>query len=148
MQTLHDDGVRASLEQRFRALRPDAHRRWGRMTVDQMLWHVSAGLAVALGRMPAGKERRPPLPPAVIRFLVLYLPWPKGAPTLKAIVASGERHDFDAERARCLELMSDFARKPMESTWAPHPVFGEVSGRFVSRLQAKHLDHHLRQFGG
>jgi hypothetical protein len=26
-------------------------------------------------------------------------------------------------------------------------MFGKMSGREVSRLHAKHLDHHLRQFG-
>jgi hypothetical protein len=147
MPTLHDDACRTSLERRFRALRPDAERRWGRMTVDQMLWHVNGGLAVSLGRMDPGDEKTPPLPPALLRFLVLHLPWPRGAPTLKAITASGERYDFEAERVRCLELMSDFARKPLESAWPSHPAFGDVTGTFVSRLQARHLDHHLKQFG-
>jgi hypothetical protein len=35
----------------------------------------------------------------------------------------------------------------MESAWPESPIFGRVTGKFNSRLQAKHVDHHLRQFG-
>jgi hypothetical protein len=45
------------------------------------------------------------------RFMLLYLPWPKGAPTNRSAVA-GESRDFDAERARCRELTGRFASRP------------------------------------
>jgi hypothetical protein len=81
-----------------------------------------------------------------MKFVVLKLPWPKGAPTMPEFVARAE-HDFEAERARCVALLKRFAAKPMDDPWPRNPVFGEVSGQYVSRLHAKHLDHHLRQFG-
>jgi hypothetical protein len=40
------------------ALRPDSPRRWGRMSVGQML-----------------------CPRPLMKFIVINLPWPKGAPT-------------------------------------------------------------------
>jgi hypothetical protein len=100
---------------------------------------------MALGQIDV-EPQEPPLPQPVMRWLVLNLPWPKGAPTLPPFVASGA-YDFDAERIRCLELIDQLAAKPLEDKWPTHPALGRMSGREASRLQAKHLEHHLKQFG-
>ena len=47
MRTLHDVAHRSALIERVRALRPDSARRWGKMSVDQMLWHVNDAIAAA-----------------------------------------------------------------------------------------------------
>jgi len=146
MPMLHDPAVRGSLESRLTALRPDAPRQWGTMTPDQMLWHVNLFLTFALdgGTFEGSKSR---IPPSVFRFILLYMPWPKGAPTYPSAVAT-QAHDFEAERARCLGLIERFVSTPVDAPWPVDPVFGRVTGRFSSKLQAKHLDHHFRQFGG
>jgi len=115
------------------------------MSVDQMLWHVNESLAVFTGekKLPAGK---PPLPPAILKFAVLKLPWMKNAPTNPSFVAKAS-HDLDAEKTRCLRLIDAIVQRPIEGLWIAHPDFGPMTGQEVSRLQAKHLDHHLRQFG-
>jgi hypothetical protein len=115
------------------------------MTVDQMLWHVNSALEIALGRRTAATMRLP-LPHPVLRFVVLYLPWPHGAPTMPEIVASGRR-DFETERQRCLDLIEEFARMDLSATSSVHPILGPMSGPALSRLHAKHVDHHLQQFG-
>lgn len=145
MALLHDAAVRSSIEHRFRALRADASPKWGKMSVDQMLWHVNEAMAVPLGQRDLTAVRVP-LPASVIKFLVLNLPWTKGAPTNPALVAKG-RHDFEIERARCLQLIDALASRPLDRSWPRHAMFGTMTGRDVSRLHAKHLDHHLRQFG-
>lgn len=146
MAMLHDASVRESLLRRMKSLRPDATRRWGTMSADQMLWHLADGLEMALGKRPYGKPKLPPVPKAVIRFAVLNLPWPKGAPTLDTLRATGT-HDFEAERTRCLRLLDEVGEKELRGSWPEHPAFGRVDGRFHSRMQAKHVDHHLKQFG-
>jgi hypothetical protein len=73
------------------------------------------------------------------------MPWPKGAPTLPVFVAKGN-YDFETERTRCLRLIDDFAAKRLDGEWPVHPILGRLSPQDVSRLQAKHLDHHLKQF--
>jgi hypothetical protein len=88
-----------------------------------------------------------PLPGPIFRFFAANFPFPKGAPTHPDYYV-GERCDFAAEKARCLALLEEFAKKPMDSAWPESPIFGKVTGKFNSRVQAKHLDHHLRQFGG
>ena len=47
--SLHDAGRRADLKDRLARLRPDATARWGRMSVDQMLWHLATVLSAATG---------------------------------------------------------------------------------------------------
>ena len=116
------------------------------MSVDQMLWHVNRTLQLHLGEITGPRERTS-LPRSVMKFLVLNLPWPKGAPTLAALVAKEQQYDFAQERQRCLELLDRFAQRRLDEEWPENPVFGKVSGTDLSRLQAKHLDHHLRQFG-
>ena len=110
-----------------------------------MLWHVNGALANAIGQndIPAAKI---PIPRPILKFIVMKLPWGKGNPTAPAFVASGS-YDFEGERARCIELIDALAAKSMEVPWTDHPAFGRMSGRDVSRLHAKHLNHHLTQFG-
>jgi len=146
MPMLHDPDTRRRVESRLAALRPDAQRQWGSMTPDQMLWHVNQFLTFALGD-GVFEPHKPPMPLPIFRFVLLYLPWPKSAPTHKTALAT-VRHNFEAERARCLKLISQFVSRPIDGPWPVDPVFGPVTGKFASRLQAKHLDHHFRQFSG
>ena len=145
MKMLHDPFYRAGLKKRLAALRPYSPRKWGTMSVDQMLWHVNTTLQLHLGEITAPRERNP-LPRSVMKFLVLNLPWPRGAPTL-ATLAAKQQYDFAHESQCCLQLIDKFISKRLDDEWPENPIFGKVSGRDLSRLQAKHLDHHLRQFG-
>jgi hypothetical protein len=115
------------------------------MSVDQMLWHMNAALEVALGKVGA-RRYAAPLPRPVLKFIAINLPWPKDAPTVPIFVARGS-YDFEQERRRCLSLIDEFARKNLDDAWADSPLLGMFSGREWSRLQAKHLNHHLTQFG-
>jgi hypothetical protein len=143
---LHDPAVRDSIRVRVQTLRPQTERVWGTMTVDQMLWHVNQALRNALGDFEPALVASP-IPRAVLKFFALRVPWPKGAPTAPEMTASS-RYSFDAERDRCLALLERISRRSMdEPGWGRSPAFGRMTGRDWSRLNAKHLDHHLRQFG-
>jgi Protein of unknown function (DUF1569) len=144
--TLHDPGDRTGLQERIRRLRPDTERKWGRMSAAQMLWHVNQAMETALGRVTLPTEKVP-LPRPIMKFIVINLPWPKGAPTVPGFVAKGESFDFEAERDRCLRLIDQVAATSLDGEWAPSPVFGRMKGKEVTTLQAKHLNHHLTQFG-
>lgn len=110
-----------------------------------MFWHVSQALAVGAGQLELPPEKAP-MPRALIKFFVLYVPWPKNGPTNPNFVARTS-HDFEAERARCLRLMKAVVDRPLDAPGTSHPLFGPMSSREISTLHAKHLDHHLRQFG-
>jgi hypothetical protein len=145
MALLHEPEVRSSIEGRLARLTPEARARWGKMSVDQMLWHVNQAMGVPLGEV-VPDDIRPPLPKAMIKFMVLSLPWVKGAPTNPAFVPK-RQYDFEAERARCRLLIGKITARPIDGEWPLHPIFGPMSGRDVSKLHAKHLDHHFSQFG-
>ena len=146
MRQLHDAQYKTDILRRLKALRPDSERRWGRMSVSQMLWHVNEAMEGALGRI-AAEPMRMPLPRPVMKFLVLNAPWMKGAPTLKRWIPQSDRYDFASERERCCRLVEELAAQPVQGSWPESPTLGRMTGREVSRLHAKHLNHHLTQFG-
>jgi len=146
MPLVHDAECCEAIRTRLRKLTPEAPRQWGRMSVDQMLWHLSAACENALGRRSATPVKMP-LPRPILRFAALHMPWPRGrAPTARELVAKGA-YDFESERSRTLQLLDEIAGRQLEGTWPESAAFGRMSGRDWSRLMAKHFDHHLRQFG-
>src|SRR6185503_15279670 len=145
MPLLHDLAVREAIDARLGRLRADSRPVWGKMSVDQMLWHVSQALAADLGHISAPPDLAP-LPRPIMKFLVLNLPWPKGAPTNPTFRAEAA-HDFDEQLARCRWLINELSSRPLDKLSSRHPMFGKMTGRDISRLHAKHLDHHLKQFG-
>jgi hypothetical protein len=145
MSLLHHAGVRNTIKKRVESLRPDTQRKWGRMTVDQMLWHVNLPLRESLGEYSTAPNKVP-IPRRLLRWLALNVPWPKGARARPDMVAAAH-HDFALEKLRCLDLIDRFAHRDMNAVWPPSASFGDMSGRHWSQLHAKHLAHHLKQFG-
>lgn len=146
MPMLHDPGVSEAFKRRVQSLTPETKRVWGRMSIDQMLWHVNLPLAEALGDYTAPGKFVKFAPEWLIRWVVLNLPWGHGAPTRPDMKVEGERYEFAKEKQRCLDLLDRFTKLPLEREWPRSANFG-MTGRHWSRLQYKHLDHHLGQFG-
>ena len=145
MASIHDSEYCSALRARVDKLESSTQHQWGEMSVDQMLWHVGDALALSLGEITVSGEK-PPIPRGLLKFIVLNLPWGKNGPTHSAFVAK-RNYDFTAERRRCLQLIDKVASRELHSDWPNHPVFGRMTGEQVSRLHAKHLNHHLTQFG-
>lgn len=145
MALLHDVELRNRIVARMNALRPDSRARWGKMSVDQMLWHVGEAMQFSLSDPPRAAGIVKLLQP-VLKWVVLELPWMKGAPTRRDWVARSN-YDFDAQRHRVLALIDAVAARTLDGSWPNSPTLGRMTGRDVSRLHAKHLTHHLDQFG-
>ena len=145
MALLHDTEVRTRILTRLNALRPDTRGRWGKMSVDQMLWHVGEAMEFSLSDPPHAPGMLKFLQPA-LKWVVITLPWMKGAPTRPDWVARSN-HDFEAQRRRVLALIDIIAARSLDTPWPESPTLGRMTGREVSRLHAKHLTHHLDQFG-
>jgi hypothetical protein len=148
--SLHDSSVREVLKARIRNIQADSKRKWGSMSADQMMWHLCEALDMCVGKLDISKEKNPlpiPMPQFMVRFMVLELPWPHGVPTISKIVpASGKQYDLEAERTRVLATIDEFAARPLNGPWPYHPFMGQLTGEQYSRLQAKHINHHLTQF--
>ena len=139
----------AELEDRLDQLRPDAARRWGRMTPHQAVCHLSDSFKACLGDRPL-TARPPDLQRRIMRFtaFTLPLPWPKGVPTspkVDAEKAGTPPGDFDADVAELKELLRRFAET--DGALSPHYAWGDMSRGMWGRYGYRHVDHHLRQFG-
>jgi DinB family protein len=145
MPILHDPATRESIRSRVQRLTPNARRLWGKMSVDQMLWHVNTALEQPLGRIRFSKPI-PFVPKRIVKWVLLNTKWPKGAPTQPEILVSGERYSFEEQHRRCLALIDELTARPLDGWWPDSDTLGKMSGRDWSKLEAIHLDHHLRQF--
>lgn len=146
--SLLDAATRERFVGRIRALSPAARPRFGTLTVDRMLCHLLDGLKVAFGEL-----RPEPVPSpfrnALGRWLVIWspIPWPKGkvkAPPGFFTTAPGP--ELDADRERLVEYLRRF-EKADGISWGTSPFLGTLDAREWAALNARHLDHHLSQFG-
>ena len=141
---LHDPEVYASIRKRIESLRPDTPRAWGKMTVDQMLWHVNVSMREAVGDYQA-RITPLPVPKALMRWAVINLPWGRGARTRPDMYVRST-YDFEAQKAECLALIERIYKQPLDSPWPVSVSMGRMKGKHWSQLTARHLDHHLKQF--
>jgi hypothetical protein len=142
---LHDPSVGASIKTRIQSLRLDSQRQWGKMSIDQMLWHVNVSMREAVGEYTP--ELKPlPVPKVVMRWAVINLPWGRGARTREDMYPASA-YDFNVQKAECLSLIDRILARPLAADWPTSASMGKMTGKHWSQLTAKHLDHHLRQFG-
>lgn len=142
---LHDPATRASLKRRMESLLVDSQRQWGTMSVDQMLWHISVSMREAVGDY-VPKLKPLPVPKVLFRWAVINIPWGRGAPT-RPDMRTVSVYDFNVQKAEALDLLDRVAARPLSGDWPDSASMGKMTGTHWSRLTAKHLDHHLRQFG-
>ena len=151
MKTLARAQCKAELVSRLRTLRPDASRRWGKMSTHQMVCHLSDAFRMAIGQKPVS-DASGPLQRTLVKWVALYLPmrWPPGIQTRPEIEqqSTGTRPgDFAADVAEVEALIELLAMRQKGSDWPAHHIFGRMSHAAWLRWAYLHVDHHLRQFG-
>ena len=150
MQSLFTDEGLQGIHKRISQLSPDSPARWGKMNVGQMLAHCQAPLNVGIGSHALGKYNF--ILRAIGRMVKKSLvkdetPYKKNQPTDKSFVVADSRN-FDAEKAKLIDSVNKFSTAGKQgSLGGNHPFFGKMTLEEWDRLQWKHLDHHLRQFG-
>ena len=73
-------------------------------------------------------------------------PWKQNLPTTKQFKVIDTKH-FTSEKNRLLKKVKQFHDEKLKKEWPPHPMFGEFTKDQWGKLEYKHLDHHLTQFG-
>jgi hypothetical protein len=150
VKNLFDAAEIAEIRGRITRLNAHSRAQWGRMNVAQVLAHLTAGFELALG------DIRPPraLIGRVIGWAIKPLalgndaPMRPNSPTAQELVRLDER-DVEVERTRLLATLDRFvASGPAGCTTHPHPFFGRLTPQEWAIQMYKHVDHHLRQFGG
>jgi len=134
---------------RINQLKNDSQPLWGKMSVNQMLAHCSVTYEMVYDNIH--KE-----PNAFMKFflksfvkknVVNEVPYPRNIRTAPQFIIIGNR-DFDAEKQRLISYINktqelgeqEFEGKESHS-------FGTLSSLEWNNMFAKHLDHHLAQFG-
>lgn len=134
---------------RIERLSAHAGPSWGRMDVGQMLAHLNVAYAMVYD--PATPRPHPVLRWVLRRFVMPGVvgpkPYPRGAPTAPAFRITGRR-DFEAERTRLIAYLRRVAAEGRAAFEGRESAsFGPLTAAQWNVLFAKHLDHHLRQFG-
>lgn len=146
IKNLYDPAAKQEIIERINKLTPETPRQWGKMDVAQMLAHLQQPLEVALGhRTIKGTFFFNLIMPLFKKTLWDDKPWKKGLPTDATYIMTGETKDFNTEKTKLLELISQFNEAALRDK--KHPVFGFMTKEQWSRSGWKHIDHHLKQFG-
>ena len=148
---VRDTFFRRLLIDALMALREDARPRWGKMTAQQMVEHLTWAFELSSGQVRVDC----PIPEAQRERLKAFLydnrPTPRefSNPVLTAGLPP-LRYAGLAEATAGLRVeMERFLRQLATTPGAMHmhPVFGPIGGEAWGRAHFKHAYHHLLQFG-
>lgn len=150
MENIFDAQVAQNYINRINLLNKDSQRLWGTMTAPQMLAHLNVSYELVY------EPQKHKSPGAIARFLlksfvkskvVSETPYKQNIPTgpqFKIVVDK----DFDLEKQRLIgfiqktQQMGSGAFEGKESN-----SFGKLTSKEWNNMFAKHLNHHLSQFG-
>ena len=144
-KSIFDPAEYAALRQRLEALRPDAPRQWGKMTVAQMLAHANVPIEAGLGKIQLAPEGNFITRPLLKWYVLGKTVFKHNLPTSKNFVVRDDRA-FEQEKTRLLDNLADAHGRGLNGPWAPHNMFGTLAPEQWGTLTWMHLDHHLRQF--
>lgn len=150
-RSLFTPAVRTEMRERLDRLLPGTRPRWGKLDAPRLLCHLADSLRISLGEIDAGPHQPGFMSSRLGRWLVIDgpMPWPKGIAVPEAFFSTPvEPSQFERDRMVLHDLIERFARgSSAETRWGVSPNFGALSPDQWARLNARHLDHHFRQFG-
>lgn len=147
MKSIFEPQARDEVRARIRKLTPQTVRRWGTMTVDKAVVHMSDQIRMGLGEIPLGPPRGLLRLSGMSYLMIHVLPWPKGRATGPQEAFTNHPDTFEADVAILGALIDQISSRGEAGEWPHNPVFGKMTGRDWGVLTYRHLDHHLRQFG-
>ncbi|PBI84966.1 hypothetical protein BSF41_38770 [Flavobacterium sp. ACN2] len=134
---------------RINELKTDSLPLWGKMSVDQMLAHCNVTYEMVYDNIHSK-------PNAFIKLLLKLLaknkvvsetPYPRSLGTAPQFIIKGNC-DFELEKSRLISYIQktqELGEKEFEGKESLS--FGKLSSKEWNNMFAKHLDHHLSQFG-
>ena len=147
MRSILNEDDRLAISTRFRSLSPSSARRWGSMSVADMLQHLNLSARMTVGELAVPSAHKRAFQVFPLKHLIIYVfPFPKGAPTAPALKPSSAA-SLEEERAALLDLLDRIGNGPRDGAGPAHPLFGPLTWREWGIITYKHADHHLKQFG-
>ncbi|WP_264537789.1 DUF1569 domain-containing protein [Flavobacterium sp. N1736] len=134
---------------RINQLNYDSKAVWGKMSVDQMLAHCNVTYEMVYDDIH-------PKPNGFIKFILKVLvkssvvndnPYPRNSKTAQQFLIKGNRN-FETEKTRLIGYINrtqELGENYFEGKESHS--FGRLTAKEWNNMFAKHLDHHLSQFG-
>ncbi|MWB96928.1 DUF1569 domain-containing protein [Flavobacterium sp. GA093] len=134
---------------RINLLKSDSNPGWGKMDVSQMLAHCNITYEMVYSDIH-------PKPNGFMKFILKLLvkdkvvnekPYPKNNQTAPQFIIKGNR-DFENEKNRLIDYIKKTQELGEENFEGKEShSFGKLTAIEWNNMFAKHLDHHLNQFG-
>jgi len=150
MENVFDTKDAQTYINRINNLVEDTHGLWGRMTVDQMLAHCC--ITYEMVYEPEKHKK----PGAIAKFILKTFvkpkvvgdkAYPRDSPTAPQFVITGRRN-FDDEKKRLIGFIQKTQQLGSSAFHEKESFsFGKLSSDEWNNMFAKHLNHHLSQFG-
>ncbi len=135
---------------RINSLTPETQGLWGKMTVDQMLAHCNVSYEMVYG---PEKHKKPG---AIAKFILKNFVKPKvvgekaytqNGPTAPQFIIS-DRKNFNEEKKRLIGFIQKTQQLGASAFDGKESFsFGKLKSQEWNNMFAKHLNHHLAQFG-
>ena len=149
MQNVFQLTHKTEILNRINKLTPNSQRKWGKMTVAQMLAHLNVSYEMIY-------ENKHPKPNFLMGLILKYLvknmvvnekPYKQNGQTAPAFIIKEDK-DFETEKKRLI----DYVNKTQELGEAyfdgkESHSFGILNKTEWNNMLYKHLNHHLNQFG-
>ncbi len=150
MQNVFDAKDAQEYINRINNLTPETQRKWGKMSVDLGLAHFN--LANDRTFTPAKFTK----PTFLAKFLLSRfvkpkitneIPYKQSLPTSPAFIIADERN-FEEEKAKLIGNIQRVQQLGREAFEGKENInFGKMTAQCWNNMFAKHLNHHLEQFG-
>lgn len=153
MDNIFDRSVCDALIARINKLSTDTRPKWGKMNAAQMLAHVSKPYEMVCDPNYTATHKRPN---GFVRLLLKRFlkpivvgpkPYAKNSRTAPEFIVADERV-LETERKRLIGFIGQVqAWGPTHFEGKDNHSFGVMTAQEWNNLFAKHLEHHLGQFG-
>ena len=152
MENLSNKAEFDLLVKRVENLQQSAERIWGKMTLGQMVCHLTDPLRDILGERITEPVIPEDVRPQLVQMVITASEWDQNLPTFEPYDQGPEGGgtkpgSFNIDKAKLLELMHKFHSADDSYTYYPHAGLGLLSRQKFGAYLWKHIDHHLRQFG-
>lgn len=147
MPTLFDKQTQDVMLARVGKLTSNSQRKWGKMSVSQMLKHMIIAFSVPIGKIQVPKDKLYFLsanPFARWMMIKAMTKWPKNLVTADSFIVK-EDPEFEKTKNEFLSVYAAFLKA--DKFDGSHPVFGVMSKELWGEAMCIHLNHHLEQFG-
>ena len=150
MQNVFDAQDAQEYINRINNLTPETQRKWGKMSVDQVLAHLNVAYDLTF------TPEKFPKPSFIAKFLLSRfvkskitneIPYKQSLPTSPAFIIADERN-FEEEKTKLIGNIQRVQQLGREAFEGKENInFGKMRAQCWNNMFAKHLNHHLDQFG-